>query len=191
MTWITFFYCQQWWNTKIIDQISFHNYFLESKLKTFFPFSQAHYNMTKCKSKVDFDFGCHSVRRLHTQLLLISSSLNTKAYSIFIFSLYIKKGTRVTTNKQKWCTLYMYERETKWEKKIEQKFPRKEKASFIFDHKIGELIKQTIIIFMMVVDLEAMGVVEMIGHTFDKLVDTLMVEDMMSFDYKIHYKDYL
>ncbi len=85
----------------------------------------------------------------------------------------------------------MYERETKWEKKIEQKFPRKEKASLIFDHKIGELIKQTIIIFMMVVDLEAMGVVEMIGHTFDKLVDTLMVEDMMSFDYKIHYKDYL
>jgi hypothetical protein len=44
---------------------------------------------------------------------------------------------------------------------------------------------------MMVVDLEAMGVVEMIGHTFDKLVDTLMVEDMMSFDYKIHCRDYL
>jgi hypothetical protein len=36
-----------------------------------------------------------------------------------------------------------------------------------------------------------MVVVEMFAHTFDKLVDTLMVVDKMSFDYKIHYKDYL
>ncbi len=38
----------------------------------------------------------------------------------------------------------------------------------------------------MVVDL-----VVMVEHTFDKLVDTLMAVDMKSFDYKIHYKDYL
>jgi acetolactate synthase small subunit len=44
---------------------------------------------------------------------------------------------------------------------------------------------------MMVVDPVVRVVVEMLAHTFDKLVDTLMVVDMMSFDYKIHYKDYL
>jgi hypothetical protein len=31
----------------------------------------------------------------------------------------------------------------------------------------------------------------MIAHTFDKLVDTSMVVDMKSFDYKVHHKDYL
>lgn len=43
---------------------------------------------------------------------------------------------------------------------------------------------------MMVVDLVVK--VEGVGHTFDKLEDTLMeVEDMKMLDYKIHYTDYL
>ncbi len=45
---------------------------------------------------------------------------------------------------------------------------------------------------MMVVDPVVVVVFGMmIGHTFDKLVDTTMLMDMNSFDYETHHKDYL
>jgi len=47
---------------------------------------------------------------------------------------------------------------------------------------------------MMAVDQVVMAVVVVIVHRLDKLVDTLLVwevVDMMSFVYKIHYKNYL